>query len=187
MKNLSILWQERFFIKIHKYGWPLRKSPTVGCCLITTFLSNLIFGGKIWGGKRRSIYRKKTADQSLKPTHPINTVLKHFNVLYAVSYEMKDKNVCCSSRKLLRQIAQISPFEIQSVYITILLVCSPLLLSHWSLVCVFPVFILKVLQSTSYNTQPCCLVEHLFSASFQEHPLVDFYVQVCIHYQRPLK
>lgn len=146
-----------------------------------------IVGERSEEGKGEVYTGKKTADQSLKPTHPINTVLKHFNVLYTVSYEMKDKNVCCSLRKLLWQIAQLSPFGIQSVYITILLVCSPLLLSHWSLVCVFPVFILKVLQSTSYNTQPCCLVEHLFSASFQEHPLVDFYVQVCIHYQRPLK
>lgn len=62
-----------------------------------------------------------------------------------------------------------------------------LLLSCWSLACGFLIFILKVLQSTSDNTQLCCLVVHLFSPSFREHLLVDFYVQVCIHYQRPLE
>lgn len=151
-------------------------------------INNLIFRGRIWRRKRRSIYRKKIkADQSLKPTHLINKVVKHFYVLYTMCHEMKDKNICCSTMKLLWQIAQLPYFGIQSVYIATLLVCLPLHLSYWSLVSVFLLFILKVLQSTSYNTQPCCLVEHLFSPSFQEHPLVAFHVQVCIRCQRPLK
>lgn len=44
-----------------------------------------ILGNDLRKEKEKYLQEKKKADQSLRPTHLINTVLKHFNVLYTVS------------------------------------------------------------------------------------------------------
>lgn len=114
-------------------------------------------------------------------------ILKHFDILYNVPMRWMRRIYVAAQWNWLTNCS-INTFWDSKVYMSpCSWVCSPLLLSLQSLVCVFLVFILKVLQSTSCNTQPCCLVDHLFSPSFQELLLVDFEVQVCIHYQRPLK
>lgn len=178
-KHWRIWALEKCFIKIHQYWWPLRKPSTIDRCFVISFLNILISWRKIlW--KLKNIYGEKQINHWNK-----FIILKHFDILYNMPMRWMRRIYVCSSIKWVWQIAQLTPFETQRSPCS--WVCSPLLLSLQSLVCVFFFFILKVLQSTSCNTQPCCLVEHLFSASFQELPLVDFLVQVCIHYQRPLK